>query len=168
MGVYNIRQIECGSLKCSCCKEIKPESLFNKSNSKKNTTKKAYVCKDCAKEKNRKYKNTEKGYKNNLWNNLVSNAKRRNIPVHICKEDIDLIYKEQKGLCAVTGMPMEYVSGVESKNSFGVSVDRVDSNKGYTKDNVRLVCVRVNLIKMEMTDEQMEYWCNAITRGIQK
>jgi hypothetical protein len=168
MGVYNIRQVEGGYLKCSSCQETKPETFFNKSNSKKNTSKKTYVCKDCAKKKNRKYKNTETGYKNNLWNNLVGNAKRRNIPVLICKEDIDLIYKEQKGLCAVTGMPMEYVSGVESKNSFAVSVDRIDSNKGYTKDNVRLVCARVNLIKMEMEDEQMKYWCEAITKGLRK
>lgn len=48
---------------------------------------------------------------------------------------------ESRTSCAVTGIPFVYdVPG----HPLMPSLDRIDSSKGYTADNVRLVCWAVN------------------------
>ena len=168
MGLYDIRTISNNLLKCSGCNTLKSVDCFNNSKSDRNTVKKTYHCKDCISKRQKERRFTEKGFKSNLWQNLVNNAKKRNIEVHITKEYIEILYKEQKGLCAVTNLPMEFSAAKEGKNSFAVSVDRIDSSKGYTEENVRLVCARVNLLKMELEDEQLKFWCMAILNGDEK
>ena len=168
MGVYNIRQVEEGLLHCSKCGIDKTEDQFHKSSSQKNTSGRVYHCKSCVAKTQTKRNMTEVGFKSNLWQNLLGNAKRRNIPVYIDKSDIQKLYDEQGGLCAVTGLPMQFSALESGKNSYAVSVDRIDSSKGYYKDNIRLVCSRVNLIKMELSDDQMRFWCNLILKGSNK
>jgi len=168
MGVYDIRVVEDGNLRCSKCNVLKSEFDFHKSTYRKNTAGRTYHCKDCVSIKQGEYRLTEVGFKVQLWNNLKGNARRRGLEVLIGKEQIDIMYANQGGLCAVTGLQMQYTSGATSKNDYAVSVDRVDSSKGYTHYNVRLVCARVNILRQELTDEQMAFWCNMILKGITK
>lgn len=80
------------------------------------------------------------------------------------KLDIDLLerlYNYQKGLCSLTGIPMTYITG-KGKIPTNISIDRIDSNKGYEINNIRLVCRHANCMKMELTDEQLIWWCNRI------
>ncbi|MBB2964933.1 hypothetical protein [Methylobacterium sp. R2-1] len=53
---------------------------------------------------------------------------------------------EQKGLCAVSGLPFDLSGDVNEKflRPFAPSLDRVDSRSGYVPSNVRLVCRIVN------------------------
>ena len=50
------------------------------------------------------------------------------------------------GLCSVTGIPFVLDSTGDSavKHPLAPSIDRIDSSKGYTADNVRVVCWAVN------------------------
>jgi len=165
MGVYDIRAVRDGLLRCSKCGEDLPELNFHISRAEKNTAKRAYNCNACVSKAQRKRNMTEVGYKANLWQNLRSNAARRNIPVHIEKSDIQRLYDTQRGLCSVTGLPMQFSAVEKGKNSYAVSVDRIDNTRGYSLDNIRLVCARVNLMKMELSDEQMQFWCRVILEG---
>lgn len=64
------------------------------------------------------------------------------------------IWMEQKGLCAVTGIPLSTEKGnPQVKNPWAASIDRVDSTRGYTKDNVRLVVHWYNNAKNTWDDE---------------
>jgi len=46
----------------------------------------------------------------------------------------------------VTGLPFRFGAwGTSSKNPVGPSIDRIDSNKGYTAANCRLVLTCVNM-----------------------
>jgi hypothetical protein len=45
------------------------------------------------------------------------------------------------------------------------SMDRIDSSKGYTRDNVHLVCYCVNIAKREFTDADFVGMCRAIARA---
>ena len=47
------------------------------------------------------------------------------------------------------------------------SRDRLDSSKGYEENNVQFVCKVVNLMKHEMTIEELEECCRAIIAGQQ-
>lgn len=42
------------------------------------------------------------------------------------------------------------------------SIDRIDSSKGYTKDNIQWVHKNVNIMKMDQTMDQFLYICKKI------
>ena len=43
------------------------------------------------------------------------------------------------------------------------SLDRIDSSKGYTIDNVQWVHKKVNMMKKDMSDSEFIAWCNEIS-----
>lgn len=47
-------------------------------------------------------------------------------------------------------------------NNTNVSIDRVDSTKGYTKNNIQLVCSIINKMKLDMTIKELTYYCSKI------
>ncbi len=58
---------------------------------------------------------------------------------------VELILRRCNGRCEVTGMPFNYEKTSNSRTPpFSPSIDRIDSNKGYTMDNIRIVCVATN------------------------
>lgn len=74
--------------------------------------------------------------------------------------DLLQIFSDQKGLCAVSGIEMTWGSGNFTATS--MSIDRIDSSVGYTKENVRLVCYQVNTFKGVWTDVDMIAMARAI------
>ena len=156
---------------CTQCGAYKDKEEFYPSNNVKNTLKLTYVCKVCTKKKLHEYRNTENGFWVGMWNNIVGGAKDRGLELSITKEDVQQLWASQKGLCAVTGLPMEKVRAAKTtrnryKNLYKASLDRIDSELGYTKENVRMVCAHVNVMKMDLTDEQLKFWCEAVVKGI--
>jgi hypothetical protein len=82
----------------------------------------------------------------------------------ITYEFLQEMYDQQEGRCAVTGIQMTHKRGDRGEYR-NVSIDRMDSDKGYEPDNVRLVCKAVNLMKHEMEQSELEFWCLAILEG---
>ena len=86
--------------------------------------------------------------------------------------DIDFlmrIYEEQKGFCAVSGLPMTWMheglySNHGSRRGTNISIDRIDPDKGYLPENIRLVCDRVNKMKSNMSDGDFYFWCAILTK----
>ena len=73
-----------------------------------------------------------------------TNAKKRGIPFEI---DFDLVIElaeRQMYCCAVSGLRFNTRFVPNKRRPFTPSIDRIDSNGGYTPDNVRLVCWAVN------------------------
>lgn len=68
-------------------------------------------------------------------------------------------WDNQKGLCGLTGVPMEIrVSTTDVRNNsrtplYGASLDRIDSNVGYMQGNIQFVCKGANLMKNNHTNE---------------
>lgn len=67
--------------------------------------------------------------------------------------DLDLHFPElrarvDRGVCEVTGVKLDLSNpkGHNLKRPTALSIDRVDSSKGYTINNVRVVCLAVNLM----------------------
>jgi hypothetical protein len=56
------------------------------------------------------------------------------------------LFHAQHGRCALTGLPFDLrkVGTGQARRPFAPSLDRIEGDKGYTKDNVRLVCQAVN------------------------
>lgn len=97
------------------------------------------------------YDITSKEFKQ-LISQLKSSAKKRGISFELNTPDIDEI-----GIpltCPVLGMPIYYHRGKVQDDS--ISIDRIDSTKGYTKDNIVIVSHRVNKLKSNATVDEMQ------------
>ena len=61
-------------------------------------------------------------------------------------QDVLDLFEEQGHRCAISGLNfgMTRIADAFVKHPFAPSIDRINCSKGYTLDNVRLVCVAVN------------------------
>lgn len=80
--------------------------------------------------------------------------------------DIDLmyllsVYERQQGRCALSGVPMTYRAG-SGRVPTNISIDRIDSRKGYCRGNVQFVCDVVNRMKQDMSEAELRRWCRYI------
>lgn len=75
------------------------------------------------------------------------------------------LWESQKGKCAITGVKMELPKTTYSpRNSPScASLDRIDTSKGYMKDNVEFICQFVNLGKNNYSKNQIQKFFDQIT-----
>lgn len=70
---------------------------------------------------------------------------------------------ETTSVCTVTGIPFDYKpSESTKKNPYAPSLDRIDSSRGYIRENVRLVIWQYNLMKGEISDDELVVICKAV------
>lgn len=126
-------------------------------------------CKDCRHEINKKWASTFDGYFKKLFHDIKHNAKKRakKLKIEITLNDIKDLYNKQKGLCVFTGKKMTRLAYQKKGdqhiiNNWNISVNRIDSTKGYTKDNIQLVCAIINRMKTDLSDNQFLLICEKI------
>lgn len=83
--------------------------------------------------------------------------------------DIDLPYlielwNKQKGLCAISGLNMSHQRSKRAHNLFNASLDRINSNLPYLKNNVQWVCWMINRMKGENSIEELINMCKRIIK----
>ena len=67
------------------------------------------------------------------------------------------------GFCEATGIPFVLEPSAETRrHPFAPSLDRTDSTKGYTKDNVKIVSVIYNIAKADFSPEHLEMMARAV------
>lgn len=73
------------------------------------------------------------------------------------------LYDKQEGKCAITGRKLS-MGRVASKGYEPdlLSVDRIDSTKGYTRDNVQFVTWQANVAKNRHTQKELLEFCRAV------
>lgn len=124
---------------CKCC------VLLNHSKSHKLT----YENKIFKKHSN--YKN----YISTLLNHSSKRGKEYNIDIQYLLD----IYENQKGLCNISGVKMTNDYGSKSTN---ISIDRINSDLGYVKGNIQLVCYIVNIMKNKFSINDFLMFCEKI------
>jgi hypothetical protein len=89
-----------------------------------------------------------------LWQNtLIHDSKNRKLENNLTVQDINEIFDKQDGLCYWFKIPL--TPSNYKKHPQQPSLDRLDSNKGYTKDNVVLCCYSANIGRNE---NDLETW----------
>ena len=99
----------------------------------------------------------------------------RTIELNITPRDLYAMFKKQGGLCALSGRPMTFYTSSRlrslkehrhrrEENYFNLSIDRIDSLKDYTVDNIQLVCSCVNIMKWEISQDMFIDFCKAIAK----
>lgn len=77
-------------------------------------------------------------------------------------EDILDLWEVQDGRCALSGVYMTHHADRGERKDMNCSIDRIRSTEGYVKDNVQLVCQRVNVIKNDLDEASLYWWVKHI------
>ena len=97
---------------------------------------------------------------------IKGGAKRRKIIFNIKKDYIWKLFLEQNKKCVITGLPLVFVHSYGNDSRLQTaSLDRIDSTKGYEVGNVRWVHKTVNIMRWNMSDEQLYKWSKLIVNG---
>jgi hypothetical protein len=99
------------------------------------------------------------GYKDitsERWYSLLHSAKSRNLEVSIKIEDVWNLYLKQNKKCALSGLPVLYS---KDRRKITASVDRIDSKKGYTLDNIQIVHRDINRLKLDFPEDAFVSMC---------
>ena len=141
---------------CVTCGRGKDEANFGSG--------KAGECNTCAKLR-WNAENQLKVRAQRLHGNAQKRAKANGWP----ELDFDSLWVEQKiaaGVCEVTGIPFDLHTktsvSVHAKNPWVPSLDRIDSQKPYLKDNVQVVVFMYNVCKAEFDHADVVKFCRAV------
>lgn len=109
----------------------------------------------------RRYYASEHGRAKTLLKSALTRSKRSGVPVTI---DLDFVKtKIANGVCEVTGVKFDLTKGSgRHKKPFAPSLDQIIPKAGYTPENTRMVVWQYNLMKGEMTDEELFNFCQVI------
>lgn len=102
-----------------------------------------------------KFTRSQRVYINKLLNtcqlNCLKRKRKNRLRSAIFKikiKDIEMLYSRQRGKCAYSGMNLSF----RKMDKYKLSIDRIDSDLGYTIDNIHLVCWIINQAKGNMSD----------------
>jgi hypothetical protein len=95
-----------------------------------------------------------------VFNKIRAKAIDRNLSFSINIQELYGLYVNQNKLCAISGVPIKFKKNHKDEQT--ASLDRIDSNKPYTLDNVQWVHKKVNTMKWNLKQEEFLYWCKII------
>ena len=144
---------------CTSCGEM--QSYLRK-NYAEESLRLGKVCKKCS---NRNTDNSHRDWYKNIrisWiNKFKTGAETRGIYWKISLDDVAALYEKQNGKCALTGWNIEFPEYGHSQKA-PASIDRIDSKKGYTPDNIQLVERKINMMKQQFSQEDFIKTCKAV------
>jgi len=85
----------------------------------------------------------------------IAGAKARNLSFDLVMHDLVRLANKARGKCMLTGIAWDYktLSQKSNRAPWKPSLDRIDPNRGYEFENVRLVCIAVNIALSDFGDE---------------
>lgn len=95
------------------------------------------------------------------WTRIKGCAKERNIRFHISKKYAWNLFLKQNRKCALSGIAIKFAKHFKDKDQTA-SLDRIDSSKGYIKDNVQWTHKDINQMKMEFDESKFEKYVKEI------
>ena len=136
---------------CNKCGIDKPLDKFEtkpKAKTQYQGTDRISTCRSCKQiARNESISRTVNSYLKHLIVQSKSVRKKQGYDYKITVDDLLEIYDKQNGRCAITGEFMFWKKNAVEMRDINMSIDRKDNNKGYTKDNIQLVCYRINMLR---------------------
>lgn len=99
-----------------------------------------------------------------LYNAAKQRANRKGIEFSISLDRIKTAL--EIGICEVTGI--SFCNSEDRKSAFSPSIDRTDNSKGYTEENVKIVCWGYNAAKNQFPIEDVIKISNAVSENYGK
>ena len=101
---------------------------------------------------------------------VMLNSSKRRAAKNGWEFDLDLEWLMDKlliGICEATGVVLSTIRrGNSLKNPWAPSIDRKNSNGGYTKDNCQLTCCMFNLAKSDFEENLVEVMARSYIRKL--
>jgi len=150
------------------CPQCGKERVFSSKSILSTAIQRGSTCKSCRTTNCNKKRQPKNGSLNATWkgcnavpgktlSKLKNGAKNRRIEVHITVEDISRQYEAQGRKCALTGIPVFF-----GENA---SVDRIDSDKHYTTDNIQILHKLVNIMKRDISQKDFISMCYSVVNN---
>lgn len=93
------------------------------------------------------------------YKSFENSALHRGLDWQLNIEDIDCLYEEQNGRCALSGWKIGWS---EVGWNHTASLDRIDNNIGYTVDNIQLVHKIINMSRGSLSVEDFITMCESV------
>lgn len=155
-----------GKLKCLVCGQYKDISEFSKGNVNKTRHNFSRECKDCeSKRKKQQRLKLNSSDPVQFFKSLICGCKTRciknNLYCDLTIEQLLNLYEEQNHKCSLSGLEMTTIRKA-GKNIYNASIDRIVPGGDYTLSNIRLVCSHVNMMRSNLSDEDLLLFCKSI------
>jgi hypothetical protein len=160
------------NLLCLKCKIYNPIEDFSKQANNFHRVGRKSRCKKCIDAQTLKRKQTARGHLTirrlllERWHAIKDRVKKQKITLDFQYDFLLELWEKQNGKCAISGIDMTYKMGF-GRTPTNVSVDRINSNIGYDKNNIQLVCMAVNQMKNDLDINQLLFFCNKIIEHTQ-
>lgn len=105
-----------------------------------------------------------KGYgeiSQSVFNKIRQKAIDRNIDFNITIQQLYDTFISQDKLCAISKVPIKFKTNHKDEQT--ASLDRIDSKKSYTIDNIQWVHKIINQMKWTLTPNEFIEWCKIVT-----
>jgi hypothetical protein len=145
-------------MKCNTCNIEKTLDNFQKGNREYESWHyKCYECRNIKRRNNAHEKSKSISFEE-VFKQLLYGAKQRHIKknfideFNLTTEYLLKVYNEQGGKCYISGRKLL----TEINNIDRVSIDRIDSQKGYIQGNIGLACWGANNIKQDLSMDEFK------------
>lgn len=121
---------------------------------------------DVHKAANAKWRQSKRNDRGTKLRQLVRSAhvraKTKGFTCDITVELLESYICVQDEKCVLTDIPFDFTHETGGRlRAFAPSIDRIDSSKGYTFDNIQIVCAVVNFAKNDQPQEVFDAMCRA-------
>ena len=104
-------------------------------------------------------------YKYSSTKNNIPTRKNRGrrtpLTFNVTLQQISTLYECQQHKCALSGISLE-PERTKTLQQQNLSIDRIDSFKGYEPDNIQLVDKRINMMKGSLSNEDFIELCTLV------
>jgi hypothetical protein len=97
---------------------------------------------------------------NQILNSIKLRKKVRSLNFNLTPEYLNKLYNDSK-YCSLSGLDIS-IDLSKTVQEQDISVDRIDSNKGYEIENVQLLDKRINMMKGSLSNEEFIYLCKLV------
>jgi hypothetical protein len=111
----------------------------------------------------KEWSSSEYGRLYDMFSAARTRATKKNLEFDLTPDFVFEMYNNQNGLCSLTGLKLDTQLKLNNVNynPYAPSLDRIDANKGYTKENVRVVSVIANLSLNGFGDVVFDEMCRS-------
>lgn len=100
------------------------------------------------------------------FGNIKRNALKKNRDFDLTIEQVWDLFLKQEKKCSLTRLPLTFATTRQQRKGQEqtASLDRIDSSKGYTTDNVQWIHKTVNQMKSDLSQQKFIEFCRLIAK----
>ena len=152
--------------RCLSCNTAKPiEDYYDRRvrDKKPKRRPKNKLCSDCR----RKELEKPETFFRHLLYQIRGNPTRAALDPDVTVEFLLGLLAAQHGKCAITGRTLTFkkLQKQYTQTDTNASIDRIDSSGHYSRNNIRLVTTRANIMKNSLSDQEFYDLCRDIVMG---